>query len=464
MATRVTIGGADHLADLNLKKPITIDLIQNGRSRMRFSCRSGYTPARFAEVVAYAKDGTTPIYGGVILQRSVAGQIAGALPSEMDCECVDFSAYLDWCYLSLTFATAPTLQDVLDALVAALPAAYSLTLDATDYSGTTLAAFTWTNMRASDALRELCDRLGLVYGVSPVKVISLVTPGGVSAPDTITDAEPNCQELTWDDPPAPAITTVKLLCGEGVVTYTQNWVANGSDSSWVMDIPAAGPGGYFVCTMVYLGVTTFATVDDYGNPGGWLWWDWTTRTLSIHNYPLTLPVPAGTTMSFSYQGQYPFEVSATVGGSPAPLEIQEIRKRPDVFDRAQGQEIVDGLLAQLGGNPRTVTIRTLLDGWAPGQAVSVDLTGRAVDAIFAVTAVSVSLRTADYWWVYTVTAIELDVFPGTYLDQWRAMLSGSSSGLGVSVGTSSGVSVVSSTGHVQAYLGGSRYHAVQVPA
>jgi len=156
--------------------------------------------------------------------------------------------------------------------------------------------------------------------------------------------------------------------------------------------------------------------------------------------------------------------SATVGGSPAPLEIQEIRKRPDVFDRAQGQEIVDGLLAQLGGNPRTVTIRTLLDGWAPGQAVSVDIAGRAVDATFAVTAVSISLRTADYWWAYTVTAVELDVFPGTYLDQWRAMLNGSSSGLGVSVGTSSGVSVVSSTGHVQGYLGGSRYHAVQVPA
>jgi len=421
---RIRIDRVDHLVDLNQTKAVVIDLIQNNRSRMRFTCRSGYTPSRFSDVVVYAKDGETPIFGGLILQRSFAGLVAGSVPAEMTCECVDYSAYLDWCCVSLTFATDPTLQTVLEALVAALPTSYGITLDGTDYGGSPpLTAFSWETKRASDALRELCDRLGLVYVVSPTKVLSLFTPGTLSAPATITDAAPNCMELTWDDSPEAAITTVKLLCGTGVESYTQHWIANGSDDSWVADLPAAWPGGYFVCTMVSPGspaVITYATVDDVGATGGWLWWDWETHTLSIHNYELTLPVPAGTTMAFSYPAQYPFEVSATVGGSPPPPEIQEIQTRPDVFDVAQGQEIVDGLLAQLGGNPRTVTFTSYVDGWTPGQAVPVDLAGRATGT-FVATAVTIVLQTPEFWH-YTVTAVELDVFKGTYLDQWRSIV------------------------------------------
>ena len=62
---------------------------------------------------------------------------------------------LDWDYVSLTYAADLTLQTVLTNLVATMPVDYGFTLDSTDYSGTTLAPFTWTNMRASDALREL---------------------------------------------------------------------------------------------------------------------------------------------------------------------------------------------------------------------------------------------------------------------------------------------------------------------
>ena len=81
MAARVTVGGVDHLADLDQPSPVTITLLQNGRSRMRAALSAGYTPARFEEVVAYAQDGVTPIYGGVILQRAIEGLAFGAVPS-----------------------------------------------------------------------------------------------------------------------------------------------------------------------------------------------------------------------------------------------------------------------------------------------------------------------------------------------------------------------------------------------
>ena len=461
MAARLTIGGADHLADLNQAEPIVIDLLQNGRSRLRFTCLTHYQPARFAEVVAYAQDGTTPIYGGLILQRSMDGLIAPSDQPEMACECVGFEAYLDWCYLDLAFATDPTLQDVLDALVAALPAGYGITLDATDYSGLTLAAFTWTTMRASDGLRELCDRTGRIYRVSPTKELSMPLPGGVAAPADFTDATPNCDALTWQDAATPATTTVKLICGTGQVVYNQEWTSDGGSGPWVADIPAAGAGGYWVVTLTPPG-NLYCTVDDATSPGGsgggMFSWNWPAHTLTSNIGAIAV----GTVLRFPYLAQYPFTATATLGGSPAPSpDIQATFVRADVFGLAQAQEIADGLLSTLGGSPRSLEASTRVEGWEPGQALEVDLAGRAVDATFAVTGVTITWETAGFW-RYRVQATELSVFGGNYLDQWRALLAGSSSGSGSS-GSSTGTTVLG-TVPPPYYLGGSRFHAVQVPA
>jgi hypothetical protein len=151
-------------------------------------------------------------------------------------------------------------------------------------------------------------------------------------------------------------------------------------------------------------------------------------------------------------------VVATTGGSP---DVQIVQTRDDVFDVAQAQEIVDGMLASIGASPRTAEITSLVDGWAPGQSLVVDMAARAVDATFAVTQVDIELIENDHW-QYRVSAVELSVFPGTYLDQWRALLAGSASGSGAT-GTSSGV-VATGSGVPVNYLGGSRFHAVQVPA
>jgi hypothetical protein len=459
MAARLTIATVDHLDDLNQAQPISIDLLQNGRSRLRFTCLPSYQPARFAEVVAYAQDGVTPIYGGFILQRSMAGLAPHSDQPEMVCECVGFESYLDWAYIDLAYTTDPTLQEVLDDLIAALPAGYGITLDATDYSGITLAAFTWTTMRASDGLRELCDRTGRIYRVSPTKELAMPLPGGVAAPANFADGSPgpNCEDLIWQDAATPATTTVKLICGEGQLVYPQTWVSTGTAGPWVADIPAAGAGGYWVVTLDPPG-NFYGTVDDGVSTGGMFSWNWQTRTLTSNIGVIT----AGVTLRFPYTAQYPFTVTATLGGSPAPSpDIQATYVRTDVFSLPQAQEIADGLLATLGGSPRTIEAVTRVEGWEPGQALTVDLDGRAVDATFAVTDVTILWQTAGVW-LYTVRAVELSVFPGNYLDQWRALLAGSSSGAGAS-GSSTGTSVIGGSLPTY-YLGGSRTGAVQVPA
>lgn len=457
MAASITVDGVDHLNDLTQAQPIGIDLLQNGRSRMRFTCLPHFEPRRFDEVIAYAKDGVTPIYGGLILQRSMAGLAPRSDQPRLSCECVGFEAYLDWCYIDLAFATDTTLQEVLDAIIAALPAGYGITLDGTDYSGIPLAAFTWTTMRVSDGLRELCDRTWRVYTVSPAKVLSMPLPGGVAAPASFTDADPNCEDLTWQDATTPATTTVRLVCGTGQAWRTQTWTTSGSETSWMADIPAAGPTrGYVTVDGVYqtLGLPGDEAAASYI-------WTAATQTLSLG----TAGTPgAGTVIELSYLAQYPFTVTATLGGSPPPSpDIQAVYVRDDVFERGQAQEIANGLLATLGGAPRTLEATSRVDGWAPGQSLTVSLAGRAIDATFAITDVSIRLETASSW-LYTIRATELSVFGGNYLDQWRALLAGSSSGSSAHVGKSSGGGAAGGSGALPVCpLGGSRIHAVRVP-
>ena len=448
MAWKIEIGGVDKTTAIHLPAGVRLTLPLNGRTRATFTTSPGYSPARFAAVTIYDTDGTTALFGGFILQRRLTGLAFGVSHALTECEAVGLDAYLDWATVSLSWATDPTLQDVLDDLIAALPAGYGITLDATDYSATTLSAFAWTNVRASDALRELCDRTGLIYTMSPAGVLALAAPGGSAAPMTITDGDPNCRELVWTDPSEPPVTTVKLLCGEGTATVVQTWTANGTDTSWVTDLPGTFTAGYVTVGGIFMTVGTGAMYE----------WDPATHTLSVG----TASTPTnGTLIKLTYEAQYPFTVTATTAGTP---DVTRVFERTDVFDVAQGQEIADGLLDQLSATAaRQVEVVTLEAGWRPGQEVTVDLTNRAVDATCAITEVEISLET-DTYWVYRFTAVELTVYDGGYLAAWRALLAGSASGAGSVVTSATGgdVTIASFPGPI--YLGGSRFHAVQVPA
>lgn len=459
MAWRLEIAGVDQTASIRVSEPVVIEKNLNGRQRVTFVCLPPLLPERFASVMIYAQDGVTELFGGFILSRDTRGLVASAEPSLVTCEAVGSEAYLDWATLTLTWTTDPTLQEVLDDIIAALPASYGITLDATDYSGVTLSAFAWTNVRASDALREVCDRTGMVFILSPSKVLSLVQPGATEAPYVVIDGSPNAHDLTWTDPTEPPVTSIVLLCGTGQAVHPQTWVSDGGDGPWVGDVPAAGPGGYWVVTLTPPG-NLYCTVDD-GSGGGMFSWDWETRTLTsnIGN------IAAGTVLSFPYTAQYPFTVTASVGSPLTTPEVARVIERQDIFSVAQGQEVADGLLAQQSAvAARQVTITSREHGWEPGQEVVVNLAGRGLDATCAITNVTITLD-SDLVWNYVVAAVELTLYDGGYLAAWRALLNGSSSGAGSAVTAVEGggsVTVLSTPSPY--FLGGSRVHAVQVPA
>jgi hypothetical protein len=473
MAWGAYIGGVDHTADLDMTAPVTITLALNSRARASFKTLPGYSPDRFDSVILYAQDGTTPLFGGFVLQRRRLGLVPGAVPASVECEAVGLDAYLDWAVLTLSWTTDPTLQTVLDDLIAALPASYGITLDATDYSGTTLAAFAWTNVRASDGLRELCDRCGLVYTMSPTGVLALAAPGGTPAPYSLTDAAPHCRELTWEDPVDPPVTTITLLYGTGTASRSATFLGSdrtddpGGEYSY-FTVPHATPSDI---NLPWPNVLTFAG-SSIGGPVLWgadtghtwaLSWDYVNHRVQWDRTILG-DVDDGWSVTVPYTQLFPATVTVGAGSPLTTPEVVRVEVRPDVFEEDQAREIAEGLLAQAGATAARVgEVITLESGWQPGQELTVNLTGRAMNATCAITGVAITLD-YDTHWVYRLTAVELTDYDGGYLAAWRALLGGSTSGAGSAVTTGpSGDVFVTGTPPLY-YMGGSRTGAVQVPA
>lgn len=442
MAWKLTIGGTDRTALVRGVDHAYLEFPFNGRATARFTIKPGLIPARFSEVVIYAQDGTTPLFGGVITGRTVTGLAPQSAASLTAIDCADFGVYLDWCSTSLSYTGDVSVEDVVADLVSTTLGTYGLTYTPT-VTGVTLAPFAWASKRCSDALREVCDKAGLVYSVTPAKAILVYAPGATAAPVTITDADTHCETLEWVDIDTVPSTKVVLSCGtSGTFMYTGTRTANGTDTSWVFDVRGLTPP-YSVAVGA-----GYATVTPVGG-GGEFEWSLATYTLTVG----TAATPtAGTVIVVSYWVGRPFVVIAPKPPlTPGTPVIEYLASAPDIIDVASGQDYADALLARVNQSPRELVITTRELGFAPGQKLTVDIAGRSVDADFSITSVSMDLITSTFW-RSTVRATESVIYQGGYLDQWRTLTGGMSSGLSIAGG-----SVVSPTGSpFHAHIGGSR--------
>lgn len=248
------VAGVDRTTSIAASAGVEIQRPYNERATASFTLLPGTTADLLDSVYLYAKDGITPIFGGLIYGRQTQG--SGQL-TELQIECVDWSVYADWRYLSTTYASSwepepppkITLKTVLQDIVASM-SSLGVTLDAGQVDGPDLEAFDWELVRCSDALRELSDKTGYMVTWSPTKVLSMALPGTVSAPASITDNAANAQALEWSESLDGYATKVYVLCGpDGAGETWQEWAGDGSTHSWTTDIRATTPDP--TCVQVY---------------------------------------------------------------------------------------------------------------------------------------------------------------------------------------------------------------------
>lgn len=245
MAWKLTIAGVDRSAEVFRPAGVSIRPSLNERTTAAFSLIAGATvPDLLDTVYIYAQDGVTKLFGGLVYSKSVSG-IGQA--SFVSVECVDWSVYGDWHYLTLTLvdeaepSPARSLKYILEQLVVPL-AAHGVTLAAGQADGPDIDAFDWTLVRVSDALRELSTKTGYEVTWSPEKVLQMVAPGSASTPAAIDDASLNALDLSWSETMDGYATRVFVLCGpDGSAETWQEWTGNGTTDQWTTDMRSTTP-------------------------------------------------------------------------------------------------------------------------------------------------------------------------------------------------------------------------------
>jgi hypothetical protein len=424
MAWKATIDGVDRTTRIE-KSPqrVRISMPLNGRATATFSVRPELSVDRFDEVILYAKDGTTKLFGGVILKRTMVAVRPNGGDMTTTVDCGDFFTYADWCFTSPDYPNPITMEDVIDDLITFHLGAYGITKSASQVTGPTLAAFKWDSKRVSDAIRELCEKSGCVARIDANKVLELFVPGTSAAPFSITDADENCQELIWGDGDRIPYNTVVLVCGTGTRVQTQEFTASGSDNSWEVDLPATTDWPLF-----WLNGTGVPIGPYEPGVGASLWaYQWDPETHTIYQRSGDADATVGTTLELQYTAQYPFEYQKASGASP--VIVARVLK-PDVFTFAEADESATGILDQLDqSDNRELSIITRNDDLTPGDLLTVNIASRSLNDTFVVTQVDVELLTGGIW-EYRVQATEASVYQGNYLDDWRGLTGGGSGGSG----------------------------------
>jgi hypothetical protein len=198
-----------------------------------------------------------------------------------------------------------------------------------------------------------------------------------------------------------------------------------------------------------INLTTFDIGEDAA--GAQYEFDIPTHTLSVG----TDSVPTnGTILTLVYLAQFPFAVE--VGTDAFPV-VEFVTTAPTIMTWSEAFDLASAILMRMGGSQKTVTFTSLEGGWLPGRSLSIVLTDRALNIAAAwIQTVEIKLVSAT-WWEYTITAIEGADYLGSPLEYFRKLI-------GSTVLSSGGGGTVVVSGESIHYLGGSRFHAVQVPA
>jgi len=401
---------------------------------------------KFTEVVSTAKNGFTPLFGGVILTRSYDGANLHDPDYSVTCDCGDWFTYADWASISHVYDVPVTVKQVLQDLIVEALGAYGITLHPLQVDGPALEPFVWRQQRVSDAIRELSDRTGLVAQITPAKQLRMFVPGTDAAPVAVTEASPQLQELRWNDRdraggiPANKVTIVagptgtreihdERHYGDGVTRifplYSPFVAVIGALTLYPYNEPppvGVGAGGF------PLGICGEDIDPDTGGDMKYCYLRDQNAVKQRDDQPVLLE---GEYFWLWYFAEFPFAVSAWTGETPV-IEITEVR--PDVLSIPAAQSIANQILASFGGGlgaeSRELDMQTDLDGFEVGQRLSVDLPVlRSVAGEFVISDLSMTIvldpdvdGPGEPYWEYRLNATEAaSGYQGSYLDEWRRL-------------------------------------------
>lgn len=421
MATYVlTIGGTPKTLDVT-KGELSLAPVLNGRDTLLFEITShgaAYRATKRAEVTL-TEDGTA-IFGGFIEKVIEQGVFGSPSPDiTQRCECVSYGILADRRFVTETIP-AGTLEDALTVLVTYLTE-FGVSLHGSQVTGPSLPELPFNNLKLAACLDQLSEATGYAWEIDPDKKLRMFLPGTDAAPFDIIDGEGKQEgDVEVEDADHEYANRVLVKAGQpGLVDIVQEFVADGIEDTFQLDLPIAGPFPYLTDSVVGYAVVD---VNGYESIGGLtavdLLWEYDPVALTITRRS---GAPSAQTFQMRYQAQFPITVVAEDTGEQPP--IWEIAySEPNVYSKAVAQEIADQLLARALSEPQIVRYLTFEPGLKPGMTQTIEAASRGVNGDFVILEVRADSTSVPNALLRQVRAISTDKINPSFRQVYRDWL------------------------------------------
>lgn len=301
-----------------------------------------------------------------------------------------------------------------------------VTLDPAQVTGPTIQGMIGDNRYAGDLLNVLAAASQFIWEIDYNKVLRMYAPGTNPAPFNIVTGNGYLEQdlQVWRPGGLAKPNRVIVVAGgtPKLVDITETFVSDGVTNLFTLEhqimgwISGANVGvvGYaHVVLSVFIG-TPPSNTESIGHPSvpNLLWsYDHATKQITRRAGPL----PAGVTISITYQAQMPFTVVAEDAADIALNGVRAVRYFADTtYSRAAAQTLADDYLAQHQSvtSPKRVRYRTYGLGLRVGQHQLIDIAIRGVNSVFTIVQIDTVIRdgiTVERW----ITAVEGLLFRGS---------------------------------------------------
>jgi hypothetical protein len=413
-----------------------ISEVANGRNRLDATVPTDLAATPIGAPVNLTEDGVR-IFGGSISDPVEAGfrGSAALAKTELQITAADNNELAERRVLNLTFP-AGTVKSWLQLIVPYL-AGWGVTLDPAQIDGPSFGTTIYAFQRVDAVLNQIVTLSNgtdtpLLWEIDYDLVLRMFPASQKPAPFNVAEGDGNVLgDITVEPSLADYGNRTLVLAGQGLHDAIDTYTGDGSTSLFTISNWVSGHRGYVTNHDAVNGDVNENISDTALDIPYW--------TVDVPNYQLhrmlsgsPAPPAAGNLITFQYTGYFPtLRYAGPPGGTWPPIgQWERLFIEKDVFDAAQAQALADGRLAEAIQQARTVKYKTKRPGLHPGMAQVIDAPSRHLNAVTCLITEVTIVNSTGMWAERSVTAVEGDLFSGTWRDMIASWNSDTTAGAG----------------------------------
>lgn len=401
MRYRFVIDGVDRTGYLEPGVSFELNIDGGGSLSLVAKDKTGAWAPLVDEQIDVYDDSVSPsvkLFGGIVDQVS---QVHIQTTSAIFCEvkCIDYSGYCErrivGRYFNLLYGG--TSQNIANALATDYLADFGITYDLYGSFSTVVGEVTFNFVPVNEALDILARLAGAHWVVDEDKLLRLFTTTAnyYAAPANLTDALANYVSARVSYSRGRFANRVIVKNSRDLLAmYTETWYGNGVQTMFYTSVNLRSAPIVTVNSVekivLEMAIAMASPVPTYD-------WYWIQDGVGVIQNPLATPLSGGASpdrIDISYPSKLPYVAIAEDLASIAAVGyFEKVVEAKDVETKAALDDIAASHLEARNDGLAAVEIVTRVDGFKPGQMVTVALDAPAVSGDFLVE--SVSAREVD---------------------------------------------------------------------